>query len=184
MGGTGAVVVEVLELTSARARPRLGEVRDLLALAFGDDLSEEDWDHALGGVHVLALEDGGVIGHVAVVGRTLAQGSHRWRTGYVEALAVHPARQRRGHGSRLMAQAERVIAERYELGALSASDAGAPLYERRGWQRWRGRTWALGPAGLVRTAGDDGGVFVLGVGACAPRVAGDLACDWRTGDLW
>lgn len=115
MGGraSGAVVVEVLELTSTRARPLLGEVRDLLGLAFGDSLSEEDWAHALGGVHVVVLEDAAVIGHAAIVERTLTQGDAMWRTGYVEGLAVHPRLQRRGHGSRLMAHAETVIREHH-----------------------------------------------------------------------
>lgn len=179
-----AVVVEVLELTSSRARPHLSEVRDLLGVAFEGDLSAEDWEHALGGVHVVALEDGEVIGHVAVVERSLSQGARAWRTGYVEALAVHPKVQRRGHGTRLMTHAEAVIAANYELGALSASDVGAPLYERRGWRRLLGRTWANTPEGRVRTHGDDGSVFVLPLSEPAPDVHGELACDFRTGDLW
>src|SRR3712207_8815064 len=45
----------------------------------------------------------------------------------------------------------------YVLGALSATDAAAGLYARRGWQRWEGPTSALTPDGAVRTREDDGG---------------------------
>ena len=45
---------------------------------------------------------------------------------------------------------EQVIRERYDLGALSATTAGAAFYVRRGWQPWRGRLFAVTPNGPVR----------------------------------
>jgi aminoglycoside 2'-N-acetyltransferase I len=91
--------------------------------------------------------------------------------------------QRRGIGDALMAAVEEVIRGAYELGALGATDAAIPLYERRGWRRWEGPTAALTPAGLVRTPDEDGSVYVLPVSA-EVDLAGELACDWREGDVW
>lgn len=147
-----------------------------------DDLTEFDWEHALGGVHALAYdEQGQLIGHAALVQRRLIHRGRALRTGYVEAVAVDPVHRRRGHAGRLMGELERVIRRAYELGALGATDAGARLYAARGWQRWRGRTSMLTPAGLVRTPEEDGCVFVF-----AARVEldfkGELTCDYREGD--
>jgi len=83
-----------------------------------------------------------------------------------------------------MAALEAAVRERYDLGALGATDDGAALYRARGWQAWQGTTWALGPeGGRVRTAEDDDAVFVLAV-AAPLDLRGELVCDWRTGDLW
>jgi aminoglycoside 2'-N-acetyltransferase I len=75
-----------------------------------------------------------------------------------------------------------VIRAAYDVGALGATDDGARLYEARGWQRWEGPTSALTPDGVVRTAEDDGAVYVLPVTEL--DVTGELICDWRDGDVW
>jgi aminoglycoside 2'-N-acetyltransferase I len=82
-----------------------------------------------------------------------------------------------------MAALEDVVRGAYDLGALSATDDGAALYRARGWQPWRGSTWARTPSGRIRTPQDDDAVFVLPAGA-ALDLAGELTCDWRDGDLW
>ncbi len=61
--------------------------RALLDDAF-DDMTDEDWDHSLGGMHVLLWEDAGLIGHASVIQRQLRCAGRAWRTGYVEAVAV------------------------------------------------------------------------------------------------
>ena len=71
----------------------------------------------------------------------------------------------------------------YDLGALGATDQAARLYAGRGWQQWQGPTSALTPTGIVRTADDDGGVYVL-PGAVALDLTAELTCDWREGDVW
>jgi aminoglycoside 2'-N-acetyltransferase I len=159
-------------------------LRALIDDAFAGDFSDHDWEHALGGVHALAREGSELVGHTSVVQRRLLHGGRALRAGYVEAVAVRSDRRRRGHGAALMAAVERVIRGAYELGALSATVAGARLYESRGWQRWRGPTSALTPAGPVRTPGDDGGVLVLDVGGVPLDLDGELTCDWRDGDVW
>jgi aminoglycoside 2'-N-acetyltransferase I len=161
----------------------LEAARRLLDLAFRGRFDDHDWEHALGGVHALAWEDGDLVGHGSVVQRRLVHGGQALRTGYVESVAVHPDRQRRGYGAAVMDPLERVIRAAFELGALSASDEGAALYSARGWERWRGPTSALTPAGPKRTPGDDGSVYVLPL-ASAVDLDGELVCDWRDGDVW
>lgn len=59
------------------------EVRQLLDDAFDGDFGESDWEHCLGGVHVLVREGGSLVGHGAVVQRRLLHGGRALRAGYV-----------------------------------------------------------------------------------------------------
>jgi aminoglycoside 2'-N-acetyltransferase I len=160
----------------------LAAARALLYDVF-DDMTEHDWEHALGGIHALAWEDGELVGHASVVQRRLLHGGRALRTGYVEGVGVRADRRRRGLGARLMRPLERVIRGAYELGALGATDDAAAFYSALGWQQWRGATWALTPGGVTRTRDEDGGIYVLAVGPPID-LAGDLTCDWRDGDAW
>jgi aminoglycoside 2'-N-acetyltransferase I len=161
----------------------LTAARALLDEVFGADMTDHDWDHALGGVHAMVWEEGALIGHASVVQRRLLYGHRALRAGYVESVAVRPDRRRRGIGAAMMAELERVIHGAYELGALGATEVGASLYRSRGWKRWQGETWALSPSGPVRTASEDGDIYVLEVGSTL-NVNAPLTCDWRDGDPW
>ncbi len=177
-------MAELRTCHTADLRPgELEAIRALLDDAFEGDLEDSDVEHALGGVHALVWEGAVLIGHGSVVMRRLLHEGRALRTGYVEAVAVRADRRRRGHGSAVMAALERVIRGAYELGALGASDDGAALYAARGWQRWTGTTSVLAPDGRRRTPDDDDCLFVLPVGVRLSP-AGDLACDWRDGDVW
>ena len=169
--------------TADLAAADLRAVRHLLDGAFDDGVTEEDHEHALGGVHALVWDGADLVAHGSVVMRRLRHGGRSLRTGYVEAVAVRADRRRRGHGGTVMEALERVIRGAYELGALGASDEGVPFYAARGWQVWPGTASVLGPEGRVRTPEEEGGIFVLPVGAVLDP-AGDLACDWRDGDVW
>jgi aminoglycoside 2'-N-acetyltransferase I len=161
----------------------LGAARALLDEVFGAEMTDDDWDHALGGVHALVWEADRLVGHASVIQRRLLHGGRALRTGYVEGVAVRADRRRRGHGTTMMRALEHVIRGAYDLGALGASDMGAPFYAARGWQRWRGRTWALTPRGAVRTEDEDEYIYVLEMGVPLD-LAGELTCDFRGGDLW
>ena len=166
---------------SAEMTPEeLGAVRALLDSAFGE-FTDHDWDHTLGGQHALIVDDGEVVAHGALVMRRLLHAGRALRCGYVESVATSSARLREGHAATVMAALES-LAPAYDVLALSASEAGVVLYEGRGWQRWRGPTSVLSPAGVERTPDDDGSVHVLG-GTGLDLDAG-LTCDWRTGDVW
>lgn len=160
----------------------LAGARALLDEAF-DDMDDADWEHALGGLHALAWDGPELVGHASVVQRRLLHGGKALRTGYVEAVAVRPGRQRQGHGAAMMDELERVIRAAYDLGALGATDDGAAFYRSRGWQLWRGPSSALTPVGLCPTTEDDGCIYVL---PCTAPLDLDapLTCDWRDGDVW
>ncbi len=159
-------------------------IRALLEDAFDGDVTDDDYEHALGGVHALVWEDNELIGHAAVVQRRLLHGGRALRAGYVEGVGVRADRRRRGHGAALMEAVERVVRLAYEVGALGATDHAAGFYAARGgWRLWEGPTSALTPTGVVRTEGEDGSIYVL-PGTAALDLSGGLTCDWRDGDLW
>lgn len=160
----------------------LAVVRGLLDEAFDGDFGDEDWEHSLGGVHALAWDGDELIGHGAVVQRRLVHDGRALRAGYVEGVAVRADRRRQGVGGAVMAALEDVVRGAYPLGALSASEDALAFYAARGWQPWRGRTFAMTPAGVERTEEEDDGILVLTV--VPLDLAGDLTCDWRDGDLW
>jgi aminoglycoside 2'-N-acetyltransferase I len=169
--------------TAQLAPVKLTQAHTLLEKAFGDELSDDDWEHALGGMHALLWDDQNLIGHASVVQRRLLPGGRALRTGYVEGVAVHPDRRRQGHAATMMDALEHVIRGAYELGALGATDLGARLYTARGWQRWRGPISTLSPEGIRPTPEEDGFIYVLPLEA-ALDLDGELTCDWRDGDVW
>jgi len=168
--------------TADLGKDGLRGLRGLLDAAF-DDFDDASWDHALGGLHVLAGPPDAPFGHAAVVLRRVLHGGVALRTGYVEAVAVHPSRQRQGLGGELMDVVDGLVRGGYRLGVLGASERAAPLYRRRGWQLWRGPLAAVTPDGVVATPDEAGSVHVLPVDApLDPAVP--LICDWRDGELW
>ena len=174
----GLRVAHTAELDQATLRA----ARALLDAAFGG-FADEDWEHCLGGMHALARVDGELVGHAALVQRRLLYGGRALRAGFVEGVGVRADHRRRGHAGAMMAALERIVRGAYELGALSASDAGAAVYAARGWLPWSGPTSALTPDGIRRTPDDDGTVHVLPVTVPLDRTAA-LTCDWRDGDVW
>jgi aminoglycoside 2'-N-acetyltransferase I len=161
----------------------LASARALLDDVFEGDMSDHDWEHSLGGVHALVREGSELVGHASVVQRRLLHGGRALRAGYVEGVGVRADHRRRGHGAAMMEALERVLRGAYDLGALGATDEAADFYAARGWHVWRGPTSALTPAGIVRTEGEDGGIYVLPV-AAPLDLSGELTCDWRDGDVW
>ena len=170
--------------TADLSAPERERVRAFLDAAYAGTFGDEDWAHALGGVHVLATVDGELAGHAAVVQRQLVAGPHTVRTGFVEAVATAATRRRQGVGTAVMAEVERLVTGGHELGALSASDDGRGLYEARGWTAWTGPLAALTLDGVVPTP--DEAVFVLSTPATPAGLdtGARLVCDWRRGDLW
>ena len=161
----------------------LGRARQLLEQVFEADWTESDWEHALGGVHVMAFSGDLLVGHGAVVQRRLLYRGEALRTGYVEAFGVHSAYRRAGVGGRMMDVLEGVIARAFELGALSATDVAAEFYSKRGWLQWQGPLSALTPGGIRPTPEEAGGVYVL-PGTRQLDIHDSLGADWRDGDVW
>ena len=161
----------------------LAAARSLLETVFPGELTDDDWEHALGGVHALVWERDQLIGHASVVQRRLMHGGRALRTGYLEGVGVLPNRRGHGHGAAMMEALEQVIRTAFDLGALGATAEAAAFYAARGWLRWEGPTSALTPAGIARTADEDGGIYVLPV-TVALDLSSELTCDWRDGDVW
>ncbi len=147
------------------------------------EFTAADWEHALGGMHALICHHGALIGHAAVVQRRLRYLDSALRCGYVEAVAVRADWRGQGLAGALMDAVEQVLRGAYHVGALSATEAGRPLYTARGWLPWRGPTSVLTAEGIRRTPDDDGSVFVLPV-SVQMDTAEAIACDWRDGDVW
>jgi len=164
-------------------RASLQAARDLLVDVFEGELTDHDWEHALGGVHALVWDGGALIGHASVVQRRLLHGGRALRAGYVEGVGVRVDQRRRGHGSAMMQALERVVRGAYDLGALGATDEAAKFYAARGWSLWRGPSSALTPSGIERTPQEDGCIYVLPHAASLDPL-GELCCDWRDGDVW
>jgi aminoglycoside 2'-N-acetyltransferase I len=162
----------------------LAQLRAFLDTAFDGRFGDDDWSHALGGVHVLATVDSEPVGHASVVVRRLIAGEQTLRTGYVEAVATAGPWRRRGVASAVMAEIERLVTGGFELGALAASAEGVGLYTARGWRPWTGTTAALTPDGVVEVPAQ--GVFVLPTAYTPAGLdpTSRLVCDWRRGDLW
>ncbi|MFG2124124.1 GNAT family N-acetyltransferase [Streptomyces sp. NPDC048710] len=161
----------------------LRAARALLGEAFDGDFADQDWDHGLGGMHALVHDGAGLAAHGSVVMRRIRHQGRWLRTGYVEAVAVRADVRRTGLGGRVMAELERIVDRAYDLGALSASEDGAPLYTVRGWQQWSGHVCALSPDGIVRLPEEEGGVYVRPALAGPLDPAHPLVLDWRDGDL-
>ncbi|MFH9009919.1 GNAT family N-acetyltransferase [Streptomyces sp. NPDC017943] len=170
--------------TADLAPADLDAVRALLDAAFDGDFGEDDWDHGLGGIHVLVHDAAGLAAHGAIVMRRVRHRGRWLRTGYVENVAVRADARRRGLGGRVMAGLERVAERAYDLAALSASDDGAALYTARGWRVWRGEVHALSPLhGDVRLPEEEGSTYVRAARAALLDPTHPLLFDWRDGDV-
>jgi aminoglycoside 2'-N-acetyltransferase I len=159
----------------------------MLEAAYGGDrFSDEDWEHCLGGVHVLGELDGDLVAHAAVVERRLHSGGRALRTGYVEGVAVRGDLRRRGLASEIMREVNDVVgAEGFELGALGDGSGVVGFYRRLGWRAWQGPTEVITPDGPRRTEDEDGFILVLfTVKTPELDVTQPLACEARSGDDW
>jgi aminoglycoside 2'-N-acetyltransferase I len=171
------------ELTPAE----IADIRRLLENAFGHDeeerFTDDDWLHAVGGVHFVLAVDGEIVTHASVVERELHVGGRPLRTGYVEAVATAPGRQGAGFGSMVMEDVTAYVADHFELGALGTGRHH--FYERLGWRTWRGPSSVRTEDGDRRTPDEDGYILVLPTPTSPPLdLDGPISCEWRPGDDW
>jgi aminoglycoside 2'-N-acetyltransferase I len=178
--------------TSELTSHEVAAVRALLWNAFervaegtgeGEGFTEFDWEHALGGVHVVGTVDERVVAHASVVPRELHVGGVPIATGYLEAVAVDPDEQGRGYGTAVIQVAGSIIGMRYELGALGTG--AHRFYERLGWFIWQGPAYVRTNDGDVRTPDEEGYIMVLRTPTTPPLdIHAPISCDWRPGDVW
>jgi aminoglycoside 2'-N-acetyltransferase I len=173
--------------TAELTEDEVASIRRLLEDAFGEDederFADSDWAHALGGLHVVADDDGEIVGHASVVPRSLEAGPIPLRTGYVEAVATRRDRQGSGIGTDVMRLVGEHIDATYALGALGTG--AFHFYERLGWERWPGPTAVRTADGVRATTEDDGYVMILRTRR-TPMLdpSSTLSCEWREGDVW
>lgn len=171
-----------LETTVLSAADQVA-LRSMLDAAFGGAFEDSDWEHALGGVHIVVRADDEIVAHAAVIARELHVDGRPFRTGYLEAVAVAPHRQGEGLGDRVARDATAVVRATYELGGLST--AHHAFYERFGWERWAGPTFVRDRGGRRRTEDEDDGLMVLRFGPSEHiDLAAPISCDPRPGDDW
>ncbi len=176
--GDRTELFETLQADSATfARLRL-----LMDEAFPGAFSEHDWAHALGGLHAVVRRDGEIVAHASGVPRTLYVGASAWDAGYVEAVAVTPALQRQGLGTRVTRALQVRLRARYDVLALSSSSGS--FYARMGWAPWQGPTFTMRDGAVEWTPDDDGGIHVLAGLRALPNAQGPLGCDARPGEVW
>lgn len=161
----------------------LSELKDLLCKAFGSRFSDDDWQHCLGGTHILIRDSGLLVAHSAVVLRLIYVGESRFRAGYVEAVATIPNRQHQGLGTIAMIETNSVIANQFEMGALSSSSKD--FYRKLGWEDWKGPSFVVKDGEWVRSESEDNGIMILRT-ALSPtmNLESRIACDQRPGDSW
>jgi len=173
--------------TSELSRSELAQIRALMDVAFGSDddggFTDDDWDHATGGIHFVLELDGAIVAHAAVVERELHIDGKPFRTGYVEAVATAPDKQGLGLGSIVITEVTDDIKERFELGALGTGRHS--FYGRLGWRVWHGPTSVRAEPGGVRTPDEDGAIMVLAT-PTSPTfdLRAPISCDRRPGDAW
>jgi aminoglycoside 2'-N-acetyltransferase I len=175
--------VSTPDLTTAE----VAAIRDLMVVAFGSEgdeaFTDDDWEHAIGGLHFVLEVGSKIVGHASVVERELHVDGRPFRTGYVEAVATAPARQGEGLGSLVMAEVTGYIRERFELGALGTGRHR--FYERLGWRTWAGPSAVRTAGGDRPTPEDDGYIMVLTT-TTSPQLdlTAAISCEWRPGDVW
>jgi aminoglycoside 2'-N-acetyltransferase I len=175
--------VPVVDTMTRLSADEATDVRSLMDAAFGERFDDHDFAHALGGTHLVIREGARIVSHAAVVRRRLCVGESELSCGYLEAVATLPALQGRGLGRLVVAAANEVIGEQFEVGALST---GSPrFYEHLGWRGWRGPAHVVVGGEWVRTPDEDDGVMVLAV-ADGPILdpTTRIAVDDRPGDAW
>jgi aminoglycoside 2'-N-acetyltransferase I len=161
-------------------------IRTILWSAFAGDeegFTEDDWQHGLGGTHVVAEDEGRIVGHGSVVARTIRFGGLALAAGYVEAVATEPARQGTGIGSAVIREVNVIVTEGHEIGVLGTGEQG--FYERLGWRTWHGPSSVRTAEGERPTPDDDGYLMVLVLPKTPPLdFDAPISCDWRPGDAW
>ncbi len=175
----GRTTVELKE-GAALAEAEWAAIIALCVEAFEEDFSRYFAPFARSW-HVLVRRDGVLACHACWVERGLQlDGMPLLHTAYIEAVATHPAHQRRGYGTLAMARiAEEIVG--YDIGALSP--AAVEFYERLGWEHWRGPTAIRTDSSLLPTP--DEAIMILRLPQTPPLdLDAPISAEWRAGELW
>ena len=158
----------------------LQQVHALCNEAYGEDVTRCFADVGPG-IHLLGWHGPALVSHVMWVDRMLyLEGHEPLRSAYVELVATRTRDLRHGYATNLMQRLALEI-QAYDIGALSP--ANTSLYDRVGWERWRGALFHRTAGGVVPDPGEE--VMVLRLpGSPAFDLTADLSVDWRPGEVW
>jgi len=157
-------------------------IRALLDEAFADEFSDEDNDHAAGGVRVIAMDGDQIVGHAALVARIITIAGTLHTVGYVEGVAVLPSYQGQGIGAQIIRQITDMAQRDFEIAMLSTGEID--FYAKFGWQRFVGQSFVDNHGTIIRTAAEDEGLMLLTYLHQLNQPGVAWVCDWRTGDVW
>jgi len=157
-------------------------IKDLLDLSYEGDFSPQDWEHTIGGQYFIGFLDDLIIAHGSVVSRKVFIDEQAVTVGYVEAIAVLPSYWQKGFGTQLMKEVTQFCLENYELSMLSTDENY--FYERLGWKRFEGESFARSGDLEVRTLEEDEGLMLLPGNASQIGVIRRAVCESRSGDDW
>jgi GNAT superfamily N-acetyltransferase len=174
--------IDIIETDALDATTR-DEILALCQVAYDEELVGYLADIGAG-THWLGRVDGVLTCHLMVVARWVQLDGHPpLRTAYVELVATHPDAQRRGHATRLMRDMQAQL-DAYDLAALSPSDEAFVLYERLGWEWWRGPLVVREAHELVPS--HDEVLMVLRLPRTPANLdpSATLSIEWRAGEVW
>ena len=157
-------------------------IRALLDAAFECEFSDEDNDHASGGVRVIASDGDQIVGHAALIARIITIAGTPYRVGYVEGVAVALDRQGQGIGAQIMRQITDMAQRDFVVAMLSTGEID--FYAKFGWQRFVGESFVDDHGTISRTAAEDEGLMLITPLSHLNQPGVAWVCDWRTGDVW
>lgn len=164
----------------ALTEAELKDIIELCTLAFEGPMESFIVQHT-GGAHVLAKQDGMLVGHASWVPRQLQpEGLPLLQTAYVEDVGIHPTVQGMGVGTAVMRRMAEEI-KGFEVGGLATGKFG--FYARLGWEIWRGKTATRTAQGLLFN--EDEGLMILRL-ARTPSLDLDamITVEWRPSEVW
>ncbi|MGI9272771.1 MAG: GNAT family N-acetyltransferase [Woeseiaceae bacterium] len=167
--------------TSELSDNQYEEFIEMCCAAYGEDMASI-LKKVGAGWHVLGTLDGALVSHAMWVVRELQTGSgHELNTAYVEAVATLPEHQGRGFATIVMQHLQNEMYE-YEFSALSPADT--TLYERLGWEHWRGELFIRSGGQLEATP--DESILVMRLPRTPDNVSlnDSLSAEWRPGEVW
>jgi aminoglycoside 2'-N-acetyltransferase I len=140
----------------------LDDLRRWLQAAYDDGpWRPQHWDDIGPGPHILAEDDEGeLIAHACIAWVPIEVGGKTVPTGYLVDVATRADVRGSGHGSAVVAAAQRLIESEASIGFLATGSQS--FYERLGWVRWRGRSAVREPDGTITpTPDEDGAIMAL-----------------------
>ena len=173
--------IEVVRHTNL-APEALTEILALAHRAYNRDLSAYYY-HLPAPTHVIAHSGDSIVSHALWVTRWLQVNDNPLlRTAYVELVATEPSHQRHGFATAVMQKLVDAVQD-FDLAALCPSDRGVRLYERLGWQFWRGPLSIRTADGLLPTPEEQ--LMFLSLPA-TPLLdpTFPISAEWRPDDLW